>query len=73
MDYPAWRITLNGVEVRDRPHRSDGLMVIPIPAGASRIDIRWRLTRDEWAGIVLSLLALAITLSLARNQKARPP
>lgn len=69
MDYPAWRVTLNGVELRDRPHRSDGLLVIPIPAGANRIDIRWRLTRDEWAGIVLSLLALAITLSLARKRR----
>jgi hypothetical protein len=69
MDYPAWRIDVNGVELRERPHRSDGLLVIPIAAGITRIDVRWRLTRDEWGGIFLSLVALAITLLVSSSQR----
>ncbi|HUB18928.1 MAG TPA: 6-pyruvoyl-tetrahydropterin synthase-related protein [Acidobacteriaceae bacterium] len=65
MDYPAWQVTLNGSALRARPHRIDGLLVVPIAAGTTRIDIRWRITPDQAAGIALSLVALAITLALA--------
>jgi hypothetical protein len=54
--------------------RSDGLMVVPIAAGANRIDVRWQRTADQWAGIALSLAALAITLSLAwRERRSQEP
>jgi hypothetical protein len=62
MDYPAWRITLNGAELRDHAHRNDGLLVIPVAAGSNAIAIRWRITSDQSAGIALSLAALAVTL-----------
>ena len=71
LDYPAWRIALNGAELRERPHRSDGLIVLPLAAGTNRIDIRWRLTADQRIGSVLSLLALAITLALAWKGRRR--
>ena len=70
MDYPAWRVTLNGTELRERPHRSDGLLVVPLAAGTNRIEVRWRLTQDQTAGILLSLAALAITLALAWKGRA---
>ncbi|HEX3660282.1 MAG TPA: 6-pyruvoyl-tetrahydropterin synthase-related protein [Acidobacteriaceae bacterium] len=65
MDYPAWRVTVNGaaLPLASRIHRSDGLMVIPVKAGATRIDVRWGTTGDEWAGRWLSLAALAVTLA----------
>jgi hypothetical protein len=69
MDYPAWRVTRNDAEVRDRVRRADGLMAIPIEAGTNRIDVQWRITNDQWAGIGLSLVALAATL--ARSWKGR--
>jgi hypothetical protein len=71
MDYPAWRVTLNGAEVENRPHRSDGLMVIPVAAGTNGIDVRWHTTRDQWTGIAVSLLALAITLALGWKGRRR--
>ncbi len=70
MDYPAWRVTLNGAELRERPHRRDGLMVVPIAPGTNRIEVRWRLTQDQTAGILLSLAAFAITLALAWKGRA---
>jgi hypothetical protein len=65
MDYPAWRVTVNGIAVplATRIHRGDGLMAIPVQAGATRIDVRWMTTRDVWAGRWLSLVALAVTLA----------
>jgi len=65
MDYPAWRVTVNGatLPVAARAHREDGLMTIPVQAGATRIDVRWATTPDEWAGRWLSLAALAVTLA----------
>jgi uncharacterized membrane protein len=69
MDYPAWRVTRNDAEVRDRVRRADGLMAIPIEAGTNRIDVQWRITNDQSAGIGLSLVALAATL--ARSWKGR--
>jgi hypothetical protein len=62
-DYPAWRIKLTGansppVPIAQRPHRNDGLMAVPIPAGASIVDIRYARTPDQTAGDAISLLAL---------------
>jgi len=72
MDYPAWRVTVNGAEVRDHPRRNDGLMVIPIAAGTNHLEVRWRETADQWIGIGLSLAALAITLAVAWKERRRP-
>ena len=59
-DYPAWRIIVNGVAVTDHPHRADGLIVVPIPQGASQIDIADAVTWDRIAGWPISALALGI-------------
>jgi hypothetical protein len=71
MDYPAWRVTRNDAEVRHRVRRGDGLMAIPIEAGTNRIDVQWRITNDQWAGIGLSLLALAATLACSWKGRRR--
>jgi hypothetical protein len=60
MDYPAWTVRRNGVEVAQRLRRDDGLLTIPVPQGRSQIDIRWRITPDIWIGRALSLLGLCI-------------
>lgn len=63
MEYPAWRVQRNGAEARNVTRRSDGEMVIPVEAGVNRIDVTWRTTGDQRAGIVLSLCGLAVTLA----------
>jgi hypothetical protein len=60
MDYPAWAVRRNGVDVITRPRRDDGLLTIPVPQGRSNIDIRWHTTPDIWIGRVASLLGLSI-------------
>lgn len=70
MEYPAWRITRNGAEIRDM-HRTDGLIAIPLEPGSNRIEIRWHVTRDQQAGLALSLSGLAITLALAFTSRSK--
>jgi hypothetical protein len=57
--YPNWRVTRNGEAMAALPVRPDGLLVVPIDAGESRIAIRWRHGWDEWVGGVMSVLAAA--------------
>jgi hypothetical protein len=74
MDYPAWRVTRNGSVAAGVRRNEDGWMAIPVEAGENRIDVRWRTTGDTWAGIGLSLGAVAITLALiwAAGRKLQP-
>ena len=60
MDYPAWAIRHDGVTVRQRPRRDDGLLTIPVQPGRSQIDIRWHTTPDIWIGRAISLLGLCV-------------
>jgi len=69
MDYPAWRVTVNGARVDARPRRDDGLMAVPVAAGVSEIEVRYAATRDVWAGRILSLVAAILWLGLAARQR----
>ena len=63
MDYPGWKVRLNGRLVASRPRREDGLMVVPISAGHAQIDVRYGKTPDVWAGRILSLIAFVVLLA----------
>jgi hypothetical protein len=58
MDYPSWRVSVDGLQVAGRPLRSDGLMAVPVTAGRHTIEVQWSATGDVVAGRVLSALAL---------------
>ena len=66
-DYPAWRITLNGLSAPDREERDDGLIALPIPAGVSNIDIHYGRMADEIGGDIISLLAVVTLLMIKRR------
>jgi uncharacterized membrane protein len=69
-DYPAWKININGVPVSGRPHRNDGLIVLPVPSGNSRVDLTYARTRDETAGWILSCLSAGALLLMVRRRGA---
>ena len=71
MDYPAWRVTLNDMDVEQRPAREDGLMVIPIAAGSSRIDVRWSNPPDILLGRAISAVFLLVLLPLGYFEDRR--
>jgi hypothetical protein len=58
MDYPSWRVSVDGRQIVSRPLREDGLMTVPVTAGRHTIEVQWTATRDVVAGRVLSALAL---------------
>ncbi|HLJ77923.1 MAG TPA: 6-pyruvoyl-tetrahydropterin synthase-related protein [Acidobacteriaceae bacterium] len=73
--YPAWRVKRNGAEVKDVTRDTDGDMAVPVEPGSNHIDVTWRTTGDQWAGIVLSLCGLAVTLAwnwIERRRKGNP-
>jgi uncharacterized membrane protein len=72
-DYPAWQVRLNRVLVSGRPHRPDGLIVVPIPQGKSTIDIVYALREDQVFGWTLTVLGLAILWTIWRVERLRSP
>jgi len=73
LNYPAWRVEVNGAHIiPDRPDRFDQ-MVIPIAAGSSTIQVRFARTPDRTLGMVISILSVLLTIVLlliARNRGA---
>jgi hypothetical protein len=69
MDYPAWRVRVNGVEIGTRPHRDDGLMAIPVTAGVSHIELRYQATADVYWGLGLSCAAVLVLIALLEREK----
>jgi hypothetical protein len=71
MDYPSWRVTVDGKPVQGRPVRDDGLMTVPVTAGNHVVDVQWAATGDVITGRLISafsLLALAIVGMLERRE-----
>jgi hypothetical protein len=70
MDYPAWRVLVDGVPEPGRPARMDGLMAVPLAPGNHVLDVQWTATRDMAAGRTISLIAL-LTLGLVTVKERR--
>jgi len=58
MNYPAWRVEVNGSAVALQSDDPTGRMVIAVPAGHSEVDVRFIRTPDRWLGDGVSLAAL---------------
>ncbi len=71
MDYPAWRVRVNGRTLPQRPHREDGLLTIPIPAGTSTIEVSYQATPDVYAGRLLSLFSVGALAGWVRLRRPR--
>ncbi|HET6218823.1 MAG TPA: hypothetical protein VFE27_17510, partial [Acidobacteriaceae bacterium] len=70
MDYPSWRVTVDGKPALGRPMRDDGLMAVPVMAGSHAIEVQWTATSDVIAGravSTLALLALALVAMMERR------
>jgi hypothetical protein len=72
MDYPSWRVTVDGQPVNSRPLREDGLMAVPVTAGSHVLEVQWTATRDVVAGRIISAIALlGLAVVVAREHKGR--
>ena len=58
MNYPAWRVELNDKRITPQSDDPTGRMMIAVPAGHSKVDVRFIRTPDRWLGDALSLASL---------------
>jgi hypothetical protein len=60
--YPAWQVQVNGQVVKTSARVGSGQMVVPVEAGANRVQIRfirtWDRTAGGWISIVSGLCVL---------------
>jgi len=62
LNYPAWRVELNGAVVTPRGGEDYNQMIVAVPAGESHLRVRFTRTWDRWAGGTVSLACLVIVL-----------
>jgi hypothetical protein len=65
MDYPSWRVTVDGNLAPGRPLREDGLMAVPVAAGKHTIEVQWSATQDVIAGRAVSSISLLALVLMA--------
>lgn len=72
LNYPAWRVELNGEVVTPEDTNESRQMVVPVEEGTSRIEVRFTRTADRSAGIALTMVSVAIAGGLlAMNRRKR--
>jgi hypothetical protein len=64
LNYPAWRVEVNGRAIT--PERMDdfNVMVIPVQRGSSVIRVWFTRTADRTVGIVVSVIAMMVAIGL---------
>jgi hypothetical protein len=74
LQYPAWRVEVNGRVVETSARPETGQMMVPVGAGMNRVEIRFTRTWDREAGGWISLLAaiMMITRILVASERRRP-
>jgi hypothetical protein len=71
LNYPAWRVEVNGARIAPGTAADSGQMILQLPAGESRVSVRFVRTPDRVVGDLVSLVALVFTFVLIRRP-ARP-
>ncbi len=56
--YPAWRVEVNGREVKTVAREGSGQMLVPVEAGMNHVEVRFVRTWDRTAGGWISILCV---------------
>jgi hypothetical protein len=73
LNYPAWRAEVNGAPVTPRGGDDFNQMIVPIPAGESKVRVRFVRTWDRTLGGVLSLSGALVLVWLGTRRKLTDP
>jgi hypothetical protein len=63
-EYPAWRVEVNGRVVQAETRENTGQVVVPVQAGANRVQITFMRTWDRTTGLWISGFAALLTALL---------
>ncbi|MGA7219534.1 MAG: 6-pyruvoyl-tetrahydropterin synthase-related protein [Candidatus Sulfotelmatobacter sp.] len=66
-NYPAWRVEVNGRQVRAGTREGTGQMLVPVQAGANRVRMTFIRTWDRVVGAWISAISLVIVLLAAAS------
>jgi hypothetical protein len=69
-NYPAWKVDVNGQPVQAGTLEGTGQMLVPVAAGANRVQITFVRTWDRKLSPWISLLALLLIIVLLREPSA---
>ena len=71
LNYPAWRVEVNGAVAQPQRAADTQQMIVPLAAGESRIAVRFRRTADRTLGGGLSVLSALCAMALWRRPARR--
>lgn len=71
LDYPAWRVEVNGQTVAPQHAESTAQIVLAVPLGTHRISVKFIRTWDRTLGRVLSLMSFVVWGTLLWKRAAR--
>jgi hypothetical protein len=66
LDYPAWRVEVNGQAVTPQHADDYAQMILPLSPGKQRITLKFVRTQDRTLGMTLSLVATLVLFGLLR-------
>ena len=74
LNYPAWQVQVNGSHIQPESGEDSGQMIIPLPAGQSRISAGFTRTFDRTLGAAISIASLLVAIILAGKpeRKSQP-
>ena len=73
LNYPAWRVEVNGRAVHPEKPEQTAQMVLPLPAGLQHIRARFVRTRDRSLGIAISAVGMLALLCLIWTGRRQDP
>lgn len=73
LDYPAWRIEVNGQRVTPEPPESTAQIILRMPAGTEHIRIKFETTPDRRLGSGMSLAALLALAACFFSGRVKSP
>jgi hypothetical protein len=73
LNYPAWRVEVNGSKIEAERAEDYGQMVIPLPPGTALVTARFTRTPDRSIGGILSILSALAAFSIRLWHRAKRP
>ena len=62
--FPAWRMTVDGVQVDTQPASNLALVSGTVPSGTHTVELEWGATRAVWLGRALTVIGWIVVLAL---------